>query len=399
MIQPKTAQQLLQQVVAHLPSATVSLSQSLDHVLSDAVPAPVDLPLFNQSAMDGYAVRFHPESGKGQIPFDCIGEIKAGDSHYPALAPGQCIRIFTGAMVPEEADNVVIQEKAQLNDRQVFFDAGDLIPRNNIRYKGSQIKKGTVALKAGSLITPGTIGFLASLGIPEVSVIRKPTASILATGNELKPAGSVLLPGEIFESNLQTLQVACLQSGVTVQKALVAEDSEEIIYEALLQMLEDSDLVLISGGISVGDYDFVGAALKRIGVEQLFYKVAQKPGKPLFAGKYGDKFVFALPGNPGSVLTCYYEYVLPAIRRMSGRKDMFLPVRYFPIGESLHNDGDRALFLKATLEDGVVNILDRQGSDMLISFALADALVFIPALTSVAAGEMVETHMLPHVSG
>jgi molybdopterin molybdotransferase len=397
MIQPKAAQQRVAERIGPLPPTNIPLTDAAGAVLGADVAAPVDLPLFDMSAMDGYAIAFSPGSPDQVQQFECVGEIKAGDTQWPLLVTGQCLRIFTGALVPKEATTVVMQEKTVVNGKFIQVQATDLNPGNNIRYRSSQITTGTVAFKAGTLLTPGAIGALASMGIDTVSVIRLPVVSILVTGSELKPAGATLLPGEIYESNLKTLQAALRQCGVVATQTVIVDDDETQIVSQLESMLPGSDLILLSGGISVGDYDFAGTALRRLGVTEIFYKVSQKPGKPLFFGQLGNTYVFALPGNPGSVLTCFYEYVWPAIRRMCGHRDIFLPIRYLPIKGGYINKGDRALFLKSRIENDQLEVLDKQGSDMLVSFAHADALAFIPEFCTVAEGEPVETHLLPHI--
>jgi molybdopterin molybdotransferase len=397
MIQPKEAQQLVAKLIQPLGTTTMPLPSACGYILGADLPAPSDLPLFDQSAMDGYAIAYMPGAPVAVQTFDCIGEIKAGDTDWPVIKPGQCLRIFTGALVPKEAGCVVMQEKTSRSGNDVQIQTADLIHGHNIRYQGTQITTGATAFRAGILITPGAIGAMASMGIASAPVQRRPAVSILVTGSELRQPGANLKPGEIYESNLKTLEAALSQCGIQNPTATIVGDDEAAIIAVLQPMLETSDLVLLTGGISVGDYDFAGTALRRLGVEEIFYKVSQKPGKPLFFGRINNAFVFALPGNPGSVLTCFYEYVWPAIRRMSGQTDIFLPTRQLPLKDGFANTGDRSVFLKCNIRDEQVVVLDKQGSDMLVSFGHADALVFIPDHTTVAAGELVETHILPHV--
>jgi molybdopterin molybdotransferase len=395
MYTPADARKILDEALQPLSPQCLPLSQAHGRILASDLSAPVDLPLFDQSAMDGYAVNFDPAKPDAEPYFELIGTIKAGDTQTFILETGQCVRIFTGARVPASANVVVMQEKTELLENQVKMAPETLKIGANIRYQGSQIKTGDKALPAGTALQAGAIGFLASMGIAEAHVIPRPHVSVIATGDELQPAGTKLQPGEIYESNQAMLVAALAESGIASVQSAVLTDSEAHIRSGVEAMLSECDLLILSGGISVGDYDFVGKVLQQIGVEQLFYKVSQKPGKPLFAGRWQDKIIFALPGNPGAVLTCFYEYVLPAIRRMSGHNDMFLPAIQAKIAEPFHNKADRSLFLKASFKNGTVRILEKQGSDMLHSFAMANALVFIPEGMKIEQGELVETHLLP----
>lgn len=395
MYTPAEARKILDDVMFPLPAQLLPLLAAHGRMLASDLLAPVDLPLFDQSAMDGYAVKFEPEQLDETPHFKMIGTIKAGETQTFSLETGQCVRIFTGARVPATANAVVMQEKAEQVDNQVKMEPETLKIGANIRYQGSQIHAGTVALTAGTILQAGAIGFLASMGISAAPVIPRPRVAVIATGDELRPAGAQLQAGEIFESNQSMLLAALLETGIDTAQSMVLPDDEAKIQVGVADMLNNCDLLILSGGISVGDYDFVGKILKKIGVEQLFYKVSQKPGKPLFVGRLNNKFIFALPGNPGAVLTCFYEYVLPAIRRMSGHVDMFLPAIQARIAESFHNKGDRSLFLKAYFENGAARILEKQGSDMLHSFAMANALVYIPEGVKIEQGELVEVHLLP----
>jgi molybdopterin molybdotransferase len=392
MIDPKTAQKILLEATEVLGWEYWKISSSLGSVLADDVKAPVDLPMFDMSAMDGYAVCFHLN---GDAAFSCIDTVQAGDTRLIELLPGQCVRIFTGAWVPASADAVVMQEKAVQNDQIVVVEASELKKGNHIRYQGSQIKEGERVLKAGQFIHPAALGFLAGMGVQFVIIYDPVRVAILTTGNELQTSGSDLEPGEIYESNKILLDAALLELNIrSMYTRSVADDAAET-HRVIADLLEKVDVLIITGGISVGEYDFVGPALAELGVKTLFYKVAQKPGKPLFVGKLNYKTVFALPGNPAAVLTCFYEYVRPCLLKMKGHEKVLLPVQFLPLRQPVENQANRSLFLKAKVADGQVQILDKQGSDMLHSFAEANALAFIPAETSYAVGELAEVHLLP----
>lgn len=391
MISVQEAQHIVQQKSPSLGAIQLVLSKALGHVLSEAVLAPISLPPFDSSAMDGYAVRF----ADTHDTFELIGEIQAGSNEQFELKEGQAVRIFTGAMVPETANAVIMQERTQVEGSTLKVD-GAIKLDSNIRKKGEQISAQSKALQAGVRLTAAGIGFLASLGIEHVQVYRKPVIRLLVTGNELVQAGKTLEPGQIYESNGLTLVSAVQSAGFNMDSYVVVEDDYQATRDTLREQLKHADVLLVSGGISVGDYDFVGAALEEIGVEQYFYKIKQKPGKPLFFGGQQKKLCFALPGNPASALSCFYNYVLPALRGLSGWEQPFLSKQTMICTNAFQKRGDRAQFLKAQMADGKVQILEGQGSAMLHSFALANAMVYLGETAgNVTAGDEVEVIALP----
>jgi molybdopterin molybdotransferase len=266
----------------------------------------------------------------------------------------------------------------------------------NIRPLGEQIKKGEIALEKGTELSPAAVGFLAGIGVSEVTVFQKPSIAVVVTGDELVSAGQVLERGQIYESNGIMLANALQQTGFEAPTVVRVKDDYDATKKLLKELLETQDFVLISGGISVGDYDFVGKALLELGVEQLFYKVRQKPGKPMFLGKTATSVVFALPGNPAAALSCYYQYVLTALKKAVGLPNYALKKVYLPITKAYLKKGNRAHFLKAKLTENGVETLDGQSSAMLFSFAYADALIYIPQdQMQTEAGALVEVHLLP----
>jgi molybdopterin molybdotransferase len=361
------------------------------YVLFEDIYSPINMPPFRQSAMDGYALNLHPK-----LTYNLIGEIKAGDGHQPILQPGEAVRIFTGAPVPDSANAVMMQEKVQSDGNHITIEHNISI-EHNIRPLGEQVKKGDIALKKGTQLTPAAIGYLISLGITEVSVFKKPNIAIVTTGNELIEAGQDLTYGKIYESNSKMLLSALYNLKFYDVTLIKVEDDYIKTVETLKTAINKNDLVLITGGISVGDHDFVGQALHELKVEELFYKVKQKPGKPLFYGKKGDTQIFALPGNPAAALSCFYVYVYIALQKMMNRKDLELPrikaksISYF------EKKGDRPQFLKAIYENGKVEILEGQNSSMLQTFALSNALVYAPeSITTIKEGDIIEVIQLPN---
>lgn len=369
---------------------TVSISKALGYVLARDILSPIDMPPFRQSAMDGYALGSTLEK-----TFTLIGEVKAGDDTDPELKPGEAIRIFTGAPVPSGAKTVIMQEKVEIQNDKVLLQE-NAAPNANIRPIGEQIQKQETALEQGSVITAAGIGYLASLGITHVNVYKKPSIAIIATGNELVAPGQILKHGEIYESNSIMFSAALAKSGFTDISYFKVEDAYDITLALLENTIELYDVVIISGGISVGDYDFVGKALRALQVEEIFYKVKQKPGKPLYFAKKSGTTIFALPGNPASSLSCFYVYVLPALLKISGQKNCDLKRSTAIATNTYTKKGERAEFLKALTQKDTVTILDGQASSMLRSFAMANAMVYLPEeITEVKIGDDIQVIHLP----
>ncbi len=372
-------------------SEILPINQCINRNLAKAVKAPIDLPSFRLSSVDGYALCLHQSN-----TYSIVDEVKAGDAANPSLKIGECVRIFTGAVVPDNADAVIMQEKTIRNQDTVTIEA-PVNKGQNIRLRGSQVKKGDFPLKKGQVLQASGLAFLKSLGIDQVEVVRLPKVTIVITGNELITSSEKLTRGKIYESNSILLQAALLNQGIETQLISFTEDSLKETINNLKKAFFNSDIVLVSGGISVGDYDFVKQALKELEVKEIFYKVRQRPGKPLFFGKKDQGFVFALPGNPASTLSCFYVYVLPLLTRLKGGKSNGLIRVSIPIAHDFSSDEPRALFLKATIQNKTVSILDGQHSSMLVSFAKANALVYIPEQgVFLKKGSLVETLLLPN---
>lgn len=391
MISVKQAKEILIANCCKSQLIEVSLFDSLNLFLAEDIFAPINVPSFNQSAMDGYAFKFSDIESKITI----VDEIAAGDIRDIEIKKGEAVRIFTGAKVPESCDTVVMQELTEVDGCQLSVKDVGLKIGGNIREEGHQINQGDLALEKGTKINPAAIGFLASLGVVSVKVHQKPRVTILTTGNELVKIGNILQKGQVYESNTLMLQSALNNLDIEAETVFLIDDFEET-KSAINKALDNSDLLILSGGISVGDYDFVKPALEENEVEQLFYKVKQKPGKPLFFGKKDKKLVFALPGNPAAALNCFYLYVQPAINIQLGNPKPFLVKTTLPINQSYKKKSGRAEFLKAFSNGNNVNLLEGQGSDVLLSFAKANCLVFLSdEIDNIEKGDLVEVHILP----
>jgi len=373
MITVKSAFEIIDASVQSLNSKMIPIINALGFTLTEDVNAPIHMPPFNQSAMDGYAIN---APNPKQTQFHLIGEIQAGDDASEIkLKIGEAIRIFTGAMVPKMATTVAKQE--------IIEREGDRIRLTercesglNIRKQGEQIVKDQIAAHKGTELSPGVIGYLIGLGITEVSVIRKPRVCIVATGNELIAPGNSLPPGKIYESNTFMLKTAFEEFGFQAEISTVPDDYEAT-KTSLKNALEDADLLIVSGGISVGDYDFVGKALLELGTQQLFHRIKQKPGKPLFFGKHKNAIVFGLPGNPGAAISCFYIYVLRALQKMIGKVQPFLKNTNATLAQDISKNSSLTHFMKAREEHQQIVVLPAQSSAMLSAYNQANCLLVL----------------------
>ncbi|MES2239382.1 MAG: gephyrin-like molybdotransferase Glp [Bacteroidota bacterium] len=388
MIQVAEALEIIAENSCKMPVTKIKVSKSLGYVLAEAVYSPIHMPPFRQSAMDGYAF-----SHSNLTQFEVINTSQAGDYKDDKIEQNQAVRIFTGAFVPDDTDTVVMQEHTTRTDNLLQIEKMP-VACANVREKGEQIKKGELVFDINTVITPAAIGFLACLGITKIKVYEKPKVAILVTGNELVAAGKKLPKGKIYESNSLMIEAALKANGIKKATVFKVKDSLKKTIKAVESCLANFDVVLISGGISVGDYDYVKEALLKNGVTELFYKINQKPGKPLFFGRKENKIVFALPGNPASSLTCFYVYALPALKKLMGFEAIHLPEMKRKISTAFKNTSGKTLFLKALYEDEKVTVLESQSSAMLNTFSIANGLIVVPyGVTEIKESE--EVRVLP----
>ena len=323
MITVREAHQIIAEST-HALDATLSvpLRQLRGRVLAEDVRAGFAMPRFTNAAMDGFAVRsgeIAEASDGAPVTLPVSQELAAGALVTMPLAPGSCARIMTGAPVPEGADTVVPFEQTSgfKSDTVEFYKAP--AKGANIRREGEEVSAGTLLAAAGTRVTPAEIAILATFGVASALVRPQPCVSIITVGDELRMPGEEIEPLAIYNSNLPLLEACVESAGAVVQRSVQLRDDRHAIREALASAIEESEMIVTAGGISTGEFDFMHEELDALGVEQRFWKVAQKPGKPLYFGATASgKLVFSLPGNPVSALVCFLEYCLPALDRMRG---------------------------------------------------------------------------------
>ena len=389
MIEVSDARKLISENCPPQSTESINLEKAFGYVLAVQPESVTDTPPFDQSAMDGYCFAFDGISSK---PLMIAGEVQAGAFYNEELRAGTCLRIFTGACVPSGADTVIMQEKVNRNGNEILICDEHLERGSNIRKRGSQTFNGQPLLKQGSLLTPAAISFLASAGITDVKVYSKPTVSLLVTGKELVKPGEKLPPGKIFESNSFGLIAALNQIGIEPAYVSFADDTVSDIKAAFLKST-NSNIIIITGGISVGDYDLVKQVLESTGVKTIFHKVKQKPGKPFYFGTLDDKIIFALPGNPAAVLSCFYNYVVQAIGQITCRE--YFKSFTLKLSSDYNKKNDLTLFLKGRTVGKEVEILTHQESYLLNSFSEADCMIELNGSKRLfKSGEQVRVRMI-----
>jgi molybdopterin molybdotransferase len=390
MIPVSEARRLIDENCRRSRGETLPLIEALDRALFEDVLSPIDTPPFDQSAVDGYAFTFSDWKKKHRM--DVPGEVQAGNVYGTEIKSAQAIRIFTGAPLPKGLDTVVMQEKVEVQGEQVMIRDEMLVGGANVRKQGSQTKAGDIALKKGHRMTPASISFLAGLGIVEVPVFALPQIRIIVTGKELVSPGNKIKDGQIYESNSFALRTALRAMGMATVAVEVVPDDEQAIMKAIRSAL-DADIVILTGGASVGQYDLVPSSLEKCGVKKVFHKVKQKPGKPFYFGTYVDVLVFGLPGNPAAVLSCFYEYITPAIGRFTGRQ--YQKRLKMILAHDFQRKPGLTQFMKGKTKGNTVFILDHQESYLMNSFSHADALVELDENREVLTkGDLVDVLMI-----
>jgi molybdopterin molybdotransferase len=397
MISILTAKNIIAENAKPLAARQMKLQEAAGLILAADVYANMDIPAYPQSSMDGYAFSFI--DWKTDQALSIEGEMAAGSDQVIELGKQKAIRIFTGAAVPPGADTVVMQEKVSAENGELIIQDEQITLGSNVRAAGSEIKKGELALSKNTYLSPAAIGFLAGIGVTDVQVIPRPRVTIIITGNELQKPGNPLLYGQVYDSNSFALIAALQEMKIHQVQVLQAPDDLNTLVAQLQLALEHSDVVLLTGGVSVGDYDFVVEASRLCGITTQFHKLKQRPGKPLFFGTKGDQLVFGLPGNPSSVLTCFYMYVVPALEMISrlGGNSQTLRV---PMEYDYQKAAGLTHFLKGFYNGSTVEPLGAQASYRMRSFAAANCLIQIDEdVTDCKKGTMVTIHFLLPIYG
>ena len=374
------AQQLVLERVKPLDAERVPIERAYGRVLAEPARAACDLPPFPSSAMDGYAIR-SADTSEGLASLALVGEIAAGSPAARELGPAEAMAISTGGVVPGGSDAVVPLEHASERDGRVELDA-QVVSGANVRERGGDVTAGATVLEPGTMLGAAQVGALAAAGVGEVQCAKRPRVGILVTGSELRPPGEPLGPGEIYESNGLMLAAQLASAGAVPAQLGAVADSEEAHRTTMERALLGFDMLVTSGGASVGPHDLVRRVQAELRVEEVFWRVAMKPGRPVAFGMRRDHPVFNLPGNPVSALVCFELLVRPAVERLLGIPD---PLPVFQTGTllaSLARNSAREEFVRARQErsDSGIGLRPVAGQDshMIVSAAQADALVRAP---------------------
>jgi molybdopterin molybdotransferase len=402
MLSVKEAQEKVLHSEIKIKTKVVSILDSLGLVLAEGIISKDDIPAYDNSAMDGFAVKSVDIIGADKnypVKLKMIREdIPAGKASADKLESGYCVPIMTGAPIPQGSDSVVMKEDALREGVEVLIFK-ECKPGENIRYAGEDIKKGDKVIEKGKKIFPGDIGVMASIGKSEVLVKRPPTVGILATGNELIEIGEELKEGKVRDSNSYALASQVKEAGAYFSRFGIVKDEKSELKKSILKALSDCDILLITGGVSVGDYDYVKEILNEIGAEFVFWRVNQRPGKPLAFLTYKDKFIFGLPGNPVSVMVCFEIYVRPLIKKIMGDNKIFRnSIHAMAANDFEHKEG-RTDFVRVILENidnqYYFKSTGMQGSGILTSMSDADGLAVFPeSIGEVKKGTLVDVLLL-----
>ncbi|HXU75525.1 MAG TPA: gephyrin-like molybdotransferase Glp [Methylomirabilota bacterium] len=392
-------EEALARILPALPAAAVErvpLGAAHRRFLAETQRSSIDLPRFDNSAMDGYAVRsadLARASADSPVKLRLAGRAVAGSPFAGSVAPGHCVRLFTGSVLPAGADSVVMQEDTRVAPEtpEEILVLEPTRPWEHVRLTGEDVKRGDLLIEQGHPLTAARAGLLAATGVAEVPVGKRPVVGLLSTGTELREAGETLGPGQIFESNRAALIPLIEQAGGLVQTHPLVMDSLAATRAAIEQALAHCDLLVTSGGVSVGETDFVRDAFVAAGGRLEFWKVAIKPGRPFVWGRRANQFLFGLPGNPVSAFVTFLMLVRPALLRWQGATETNLARYPGVLAEPLSNPGNRRHFLRVRVEpDGRVFSAGVQASHALSSLGSANGLLDLPPDATLAAGSPVK---------
>lgn len=381
MISVEEAFRTIQAHLRPLAAERVPLIEAAGRVLAEPIVAPANIPPFDNSAMDGYAVRSADLTAATEldpVPLKVVGAIAAGAAGGPPVEPGTAVRIMTGAPLPDGADAVIMREETrELGDRIEALAA--VAPDEHIRRAGEDVRQGAVVFAGGHALNPAALGVLASLGFSEVTVRRRPTVAILGTGDELVPLGQPLGAGQIHDSSAIALEALVRgMGGLPTYLGIARDDADDL--RAKIKEGAEHDVLLTTGGVSVGDHDLVKAVLGELG-ELHVWRINMQPGKPLAFGRIGDTLVFGLPGNPVSSLVAFEVFVRPALRALQGHQRLHRPQFKATLLQPITKQQPRRQYLRAVVdsEGGSFNVMltGPQGSHQLTSVARANALLVL----------------------
>ncbi len=387
---------VIQQQVSELDNQqTVILSQALNRTLAEDIISPINVPNFNNSAMDGYGFRHQDLPAEGSRSFKLIGQALAGQVFEQTIGEFECVRIMTGARIPDGVDTVIEQEKTERLEDYIIIASGQK-KGANVRYIGEDIARGRVVLLAGSLIGPAQMGVLASLGIASVRIHRKPRVAVFSSGDEIRSIGETLEGNQIYDSNRYTILGMLEKLSVEVVDLGVILDTQEVIEQTLKSVASEVDMIITSGGVSVGDADYIKQVLDKNG-EILFSKLHIKPGRPLTFGHLDNTLFFGLPGNPVAVMVTFMYFVRPALLQLLGRKDTQLQDFEVVCQSDMRKLPGRTEIQRGILqqtETGLtVQTTGRQGSGVLSSMSRGNCFIYLPhEAESIKAGDRVIVH-------
>lgn len=399
MISIEKAKRIIAKNLPQQEAETINLTNALGWVISEDIITPEPSPRYTNSAMDGFATQWEDVKSvteNNPVSLPIIGESGAGVPFKKKLERGQAIRISTGAMIPAGVDTVIPQEDTKFNKKTVnIFKVSKR--HQNIRFKGSEFSKGKTVLKKGTIIQSPQIGLLSALGILNISVFRRPRVAIIVTGTEIKPFSSKIQPWQIRDSNSIMLKTAVIKAGGEITLNKIVSDDLDKTRSILNEAMQKVDIIIFSGGVSVGPHDLVKAAAEESGFRTLFWKINQKPGKPLFAAKKDGNLLFGLPGNPVSAYMCYLLYVKPIINYMLGKKRDEQVIKG-QLKEAIHNNINRDHLMRVKIKKGPENLpwiipLKKQGSHMLTSLTDADGFIHVKSSESLKAESIVEVNL------
>ncbi|MDA1117394.1 MAG: molybdopterin molybdotransferase MoeA [Proteobacteria bacterium] len=367
--------------------------EALGRVLAQDIVPAIDVPGHDNTAMDGYALR-HADLGADQTVLQEIGAALAGRKFSGTLGAGQCVRVTTGAVMPSGADTVVVQEVVQVHDTKVTVPPGQKRGQN-VRYAGEDLKTGVPVLKPGQLLRPAELGLIASLGLGEVQVRRRVRVAFFSTGDELASIGKPLREGEVYDSNRYTLHGMLMRLGVEIQDLGVVRDDPAQLEAAFRQAAASADAIVTTGGVSVGEADYVKPMMAQLG-EALFWRIAMRPGRPMAFGRIGNAFLFGLPGNPVAVMVTFYQFVREALLQLAGRTgECALPTFKVPAAEPMRKLAGRTEYQRGLMfRDGgewKVKTTGQQGAGVLRSMSEANCFIVLEHERGrVEAGELVQ---------